>query len=158
MIIRPVALAIIRNNEGHLLVQELNFPGNPTTFYRPIGGTMEPGENSKQTLIRELKEELDQEIEEPNLVAVIENIFGTEEDMGHENVFMYEARFKDAAVYLEEELAGLEGTEPYRAMWKPIDWFVETDEDVKLIPDGLLNYLLNNGDESQQTITHIKTR
>lgn len=101
---------------------------------------------------------MDQDIEEPNLVAVIENIFGTEEDKGHEIVFIYEARFKDAAVYLQEELDGLEGTEQYRAIWKPIDWFVETDEAVTLIPDGLLNYLLKNGHESQQTITHLKTR
>lgn len=154
MKIRSVALAIIRK-EDQILVQEITFPNYPTTFYRPIGGTIELGENSKRTLIRELYEELNQEIEEPNLVAVIENIFGTEEEIGHEIDFIYEARFKDSTLYNREEIEGMEGHESYKAIWKPINYFIETEEDVKLVPDGLLGILTKQGIEKQKMIRHI---
>jgi len=157
MQIRSVALAILRRNRDEILVQKITFPGHSTIYYRPIGGTVELGENSKTTLIRELKEELNQEIEEPSLVAVIENIFGLEE-IGHEIDFIYEAEFKDKRVYHRGEIEGIEGNEQYKAIWKSIHEFIEPEEDIKLVPDGLIEFLADQGSLNQQLITHIKTR
>ena len=158
MKIRTVALAVIKRNEDQILVHEFRFPGHPVTFYRPIGGTVEFGENSKSTLIRELKEELNQDVEDPSLIAVIENIFGTEDDMGHEIDFIYEATFKDHSQYLLEEVPAIEGEERFVARWVPIQFFIDADEDVQLVPDGLLGLLTNQDQENQQGITHVKTR
>ena len=157
MKIRSVALAILRRKSDEILVQKITFPGHSTIYYRPIGGTIELGENSKTTLIRELKEELNQEIEEPCLIAVIENIFGLEE-IGHEIDFIYEAEFKDKSVYQREEIEGIEGNERYKATWKPIHEFIEPEEDIKLVPDGLIDYLARQGSINSKLITHIRTR
>ncbi|WP_397376708.1 NUDIX domain-containing protein [Paenibacillus sp. p3-SID867] len=40
-----------------------------------VGGTVEYGESSKETIIREVREELNAEIQEPKLKFVIENLF-----------------------------------------------------------------------------------
>ncbi|QLG38936.1 MULTISPECIES: NUDIX hydrolase [unclassified Paenibacillus] len=157
MNIRSVSLAILRK-EDRILVQEINFPDISTTFYRPIGGTIEFGENSKKTLIRELKEELDQEIEEPRLISVIENIFGIEDELGHEIDFIYEASFIDKSQYNQEEFVGLEGSIRYKACWKPITYFSTTMDDVKLVPDGLLDLLLEKELENGSMVRHIRTK
>ncbi|WP_046213555.1 NUDIX hydrolase [Paenibacillus wulumuqiensis] len=156
MPIRAVALAIIRRNKDQILVQEIISPDCSTTFYRPIGGTIEVGENSQVTLVREIKEELNQEVEEPNLVAVIENIFKVEE-IGHEIDFIYEAEFKDRTLYNREEFEGIEGKELFKAIWKPINDFVKTEESIKLVPDGLLEFLTRKESKDQRIVTHIKT-
>ncbi|MBD8497261.1 NUDIX hydrolase [Paenibacillus arenosi] len=154
MRIRSVSLGIVRRDEN-ILVQVINFLGISTTFYRPIGGTIEFGENSKQTLIREFREELNQEIEEPRLISVIENIFGTADDMGHEIDFIYEVNMREKSLYELEEIEGVEGSNNYKAQWKPISYF-KTD-DVKLVPDGLLDLLLEENNQYTSTIKHVRT-
>ncbi|WP_211750045.1 NUDIX domain-containing protein [Paenibacillus sp. Marseille-Q4541] len=157
MKIRSVSLAIIKRNDC-ILVEEIQYPGIPTTYYRPIGGTIEFGENSTQTLIRELREELNQEVEEPILISVIENIFGVGKEIGHEIDFIYEVRFKDRSQYDREEIDGKEGAAEYKATWKPIQYFLETREQVKLIPDGLLQLLTKQYGTNTRSIKHIKTK
>lgn len=156
MNIRTVALAIFTCNEDQILVQAFQSPGSSTTFYRPMGGTVEFGENSQYTLMREIREELHQEIELPQLIAVIENIFQVEET-GHEIDFIYEAKFKNTDMYSKIELQGIEGKESYRAVWKSIGDFNEGKEDIKLVPDGLLA-LLTGKNKDAQSIIHIRTR
>lgn len=60
-------------------------------FYRPLGGGVEFGEHSRDALAREIKEELNAEIEDAQLLGVIENIFTHEGRQGHEVVFVYDA-------------------------------------------------------------------
>lgn len=155
MKIRSVALGIIRK-EDHILFEVIRFPGLSTTFYRPIGGTIEFGENSKQTLIREIREELNQEIEELQLISVIENIFGVLDDRGHEIDFIYDVNLKDKTFYDLEEVDGLEGDQAYKAQWKPLHFF-ESNSDVKLVPDGLLDLLLQRDNNHISVIKHVKT-
>ncbi|WP_175406372.1 NUDIX domain-containing protein [Bacillus sp. FJAT-27264] len=154
MKIRSVSLGIIRREED-ILVQVINYPGRSTTFYRPIGGTIEFGEISKQALIREIREELNQEIEEPILISVIENIFGTEDDMGHEVDFIYEVKLKEKTLYDLDEIEGVEGDIKYKAQWKPLNFF-KTDSDVKLVPDGLLDVLLKQDNPNISIIKHVR--
>lgn len=155
MKIRSVSLGIIRKEEN-ILVEVIHFPGVSTTFYRPIGGTIEFGENSKQTLIKEIREELNQEIEDPQLISVIENIFGVLDERGHEIDFIYEVNLKEKTIYGLEEIDGLEGEQAYKAQWKPLDFF-ERESDVKLVPDGLLELLLQRENENISVIKHVKT-
>ncbi|NUU61252.1 NUDIX hydrolase [Paenibacillus agri] len=156
MKIRSVSLGIIRREED-ILVQVINYPGISTTFYRPIGGTIEFGEISKQALIREIREELNQEIEEPKLISVIENIFGTEDDMGHEVDFIYEVKLKEKRLYDLDEIEGIEGDIKYKAQWKPLNFF-KTDSDVRLVPDGLLDVLLKQDNQNISIIKHVRNK
>ncbi|WP_036681183.1 NUDIX hydrolase [Paenibacillus tyrfis] len=155
MKIRTVALCLIRRDD-QILVEEIVDEVLKKRLYRPIGGTVEYGENSKQTVIREVMEEIGAEIEEPKLSFVIENIFEYLEETGHEIDFIYEAVLRDKNLYNQEHISGMEGESKYKAVWKPITGFLN-NRDEKLVPDGLLELLLNQDKESISNIKHRST-
>ncbi|KZE80904.1 hypothetical protein AV654_11180 [Paenibacillus elgii] len=155
MKIRTVSLCLIRRDD-QILVEEIVDEVLKKRLYRPIGGTVEHGENSKQTVIREVMEEIGAEIEEPKLSFVIENIFEYLEETGHEIDFIYEAQLRDRKLYNQEHINGLEGESKYNAVWKPIIGFLNNQHE-KLIPDGLLELLLNQHKENISNIKHTST-
>lgn len=152
--IRTVSLCVIRRGE-ELLLEEFFDEDVGITYYRPIGGTVEYGESSKITVIREVKEEIDADISEPILIGVIENIFNYQDQIGHENDFIYEAELMNRSLYDLEEIDGIEGSKPYKAVWKPLHYF-KGNLTVKLVPDGLLE-LLQDGTDGRY-IKHLSKR
>ncbi len=152
---RASSLCIIRRKEEILLEQFPEEDGVVT--YRPIGGTIEYGEDSKSTVIREVKEEIKQDINDPVLIGIVENIFPFYDQIGHEFDFIYEASFIDKSAYDQEILSGVEGDKQYVAVWKPISEF-ENNHRVKLVPDGLYEMLLNKETRGLKNIKHISTR
>lgn len=155
MTIRTVSLCLIRRGD-QILVEETYDEALKKTFYRPIGGTMEHGENSKQTVVREVKEEINAVIKEPKLLFVIENVFKYLDQIGHEIDFIYEADLVDTDLNEADEVDGIEGETTYKAVWKSITDFVNHQE-AKLVPDGLLELLLNQETEKISHIKHVRT-
>lgn len=152
--IRTVSLCVIRRGEEILLEEFFDKTGN-LTYYRPIGGTVEYGEPSKTTVIREVKEEIDADISEPKLIGIIENIFNYQNQIGHENDFIYEAELMNKSLYDMKEIDGIEGIKPFKAVWKPLNYF-KGNSKVKLVPDGLLEPLQDRADERH--IKHFSTQ
>jgi len=118
--IRPTAICLFLN-QGRFLVSE-QYQADGSRFYRPVGGGIEFGESSKGALRREIREELGVEIVAPRLLGVIENRFTHEGEMGHEIVFVYDARFADARLYDRETLAGYDDAidAQFGAVWLPL--------------------------------------
>jgi 8-oxo-dGTP pyrophosphatase MutT (NUDIX family) len=111
-------------------------------YYRPLGGGVEPGETTRVTLEREIREELGQEITDVHLLGVIENLFVCEGQAGHEIVFVYDARFVDEAVYRKRELVMQEEKETVKASWRKLDSF---DDYHRLVPEDLITLLKKQG-------------
>ena len=61
--------------------------------YAIPGGRIEIGENSEETLKREMQEELGKEIEIKDYMATIENFFEMDGKKYHEFYFLYKAEF-----------------------------------------------------------------
>ena len=101
---RPCAFVFLRSGE-RMLVSEMvdDLHG---TFYRPPGGGIEFGEHSRDTVVRELREELDLAIdrEDLTLLGVVENAFEFRGDAHHEICFIY------GAVVERDVLDSLDGT------------------------------------------------
>lgn len=55
---RPIAIAVIRREDGALLVTSAVEPGTGRTLVRPPGGGIEQGETATDAVARELREEL----------------------------------------------------------------------------------------------------
>ncbi len=111
-------------------------------FYRPLGGGIEFGEHSKETICRELMEELHVEVDRESLkyLGALENIFTFNGARGHEIVLIYDGRLKEFGLYEQTMIVGKEANgEEFRGMWKDLEEFGEGK--AILYPTGLLEML-----------------
>ena len=114
------AMAVIRRpRDGALLVSE-PVSGPDPLFQRPLGGHVEFGEYALDTVRREFREELGQELTDVRLLGVLENIFGWRGGTEHEVVFIFAAAFASAAAYEIEEQRILDNPDR-RVLWRPAD-------------------------------------
>ncbi|HEU5438681.1 MAG TPA: NUDIX domain-containing protein, partial [Ktedonobacterales bacterium] len=81
--VRAIALCVFRDGD-RVLVQEGYDPSKDETFYRALGGTIEFGERSQQTVARELQEEIGAEVQDLEFLATIESVFTFDGLPGHE--------------------------------------------------------------------------
>jgi len=126
-------------NAGRVLVSGGFDPSEGYHFYRPLGGGVEPGETSRDALVREIGEELGLEATDLRPLGVLENIFALEGELGHEIVFVYDGRFTDHSVYGRPRLDDLESKgERDGIAWRSIDFF---DDNRRLVPKGLRELL-----------------
>jgi 8-oxo-dGTP pyrophosphatase MutT (NUDIX family) len=138
--IRPLAICVFRHNNC-ILVAEGYDPVKNQHFYRPLGGGIEFGEYSEQTIQRELKEEIGAEVSELIYLGTVENVYVFNGTPGHEIIQIYDGVLKDPELYGMTEIIGREGDieDSFRAVWKPIDEFGAGKS--ILYPTGLLELL-----------------
>jgi 8-oxo-dGTP pyrophosphatase MutT (NUDIX family) len=138
--IRPLAICVFRHRD-RILVAEGYDPVKQETFYRPLGGGIEFGESSEQTIHRELLEEIGEEVCELQYLGTLENIFIFNGTAGHEIVQVYDGTLNDAGLYEQTVILGREVDidETFRAIWKHVDEFGPGKS--ILYPTGLLDIL-----------------
>ena len=125
-------------HDGRLLAIDDFDPTKQQRFWVPVGGRVEFGETSRQAIIREIREELDAEVLDLELLGVLENLFTFDGDEGHEIVFIYDARFAETAMYGAGSLKGMEGDKQFEAHWIDANTPAHNQP---LYPDGLLNLI-----------------
>lgn len=130
-------------HHGRLLVQE--YHTGDETYYRSLGGSIELGEKSAHTVIREFQEELHTEVEITNYLGCLENIFHLDGEIGHEIIQLYSLRLLDMSLY-EMEILNIpdEQTLSY-AKWISLTAFIQKEK--LLYPDGILKYIQKKKDE-----------
>jgi 8-oxo-dGTP pyrophosphatase MutT (NUDIX family) len=138
--IRPLAICVFRH-EDKILVFEGFDPVKGEIFYRPLGGGIEFGESSEETVHRELREEIGADVKDLVYLGALENIFTFNGEPGHEIVQVYDGELTDSGLY---EQAVITGHEPelnvsFEATWKSLDEFGPGKS--ILYPDGLLDML-----------------
>jgi 8-oxo-dGTP pyrophosphatase MutT (NUDIX family) len=138
--IRPIAICLFRN-KNRILVAEGFDPVKEQTFYRPLGGGIEFGEYSEQTIHRELMEELGVEVCDLKYLGTLENIFVFNGTPGHEIVQVYDGVLKESGLYDQAVIVGQEAeiNVSFQAVWMGLDEFGE--ENAILYPSGLLELL-----------------
>ena len=136
--IRTLAICIFRNGDK-ILVFEGYDPSKNQTFYRPLGGGIEFGERSDETVHREIKEELGEEVTDLKYLVTLENIFIFNGTPGHEIVQVYDGRLVNSGLYEQAEMSGSEADAgQFKVLWKRLDKF---NPQFPLYPDGLLEML-----------------
>ena len=140
--IRPLAICVFRNN-NRILVAEGYDPVKKQTFYRPLGGGIEFGEYSEQTIHRELMEEIGADVGDLKYLGALENIFVFNGTPGHEIVQVYDGALKDPGLYDQAVIVGQEADidKSFRAVWMNLNAFGEGK--AILYPTGLLEMLVS---------------
>ena len=139
--VRPIAICVFRNR-NRILVNQGYDPVKEQYFYRPLGGGIEFGETSMDTVCREIMEELGVQVDPDSLVylGTVENIFTYNGNAGHEIMLIYDGALKQPGLYDQSVIVGKEANgEAIRAEWKTIDEF-RTGKSI-LYPIGLLEML-----------------
>ena len=92
-------------------------------FWSCPGGRVEMGETTPQTLIREIKEELNEDIEVVRLLWVVENFFTYAHKNYHEIAFYYLMQFPKRSHYLAKDrpFFGIEDDNHLEFKWFPVD-------------------------------------
>ncbi|MGH0693392.1 NUDIX hydrolase [Bacillus cereus] len=130
-------------HQDRLLIQEYHTEGE--TYYRPLGGSIELGEKSAHTVIREFTKELHTEIEIINYLGCLENVFHLDGGIGHEIIQLYSLRLLDTSLY-EMKILNIQDEETVAyAKWIPITAFIQKEK--ILYPDGVLKYIQKKKDE-----------
>ena len=130
-------------HDSRLLVQE--YHTGDETYYRPLGGSIELGEKSAHTVIREFKEELHTEVEITNYLGCLENIFHLDGEIAHEIIQLYSLRLLDTSLYKMEKVKIQDEQTVSYAKWIPLTAFIQ--EKKVLYPDGILKYIKKKKDE-----------
>lgn len=145
--IRPLVLGIARR-EGDIFVEKLYDSTADERFYRPVGGAVEFGEMSTETLQREYREELDISVDVNRYLGTIENVFTFQGNRGHEIALVYEISlpggFPAALPVTGEDDDGTRFT----ADWEPVSMF--TEGTALLYPEGLVTLLTSD-------TTHVRS-
>lgn len=135
--IRIKSIFLVERNENEIFVSEIYDPLIKQTYYRPIGGTVEFGEKTIDTLKREIYEETGQTIVNEKLFHISENTFTHNGEKGHEIVFVYTGEFVGNEIYNYEEYWLTESNgEKVRCLWLDKQLFKE--KKIKLIPESLV--------------------
>ncbi|HSL29014.1 MAG TPA: NUDIX domain-containing protein [Anaerolineales bacterium] len=139
--IRPIAICVFRKG-NRILVSEGYNRVKDEYFYRPLGGGIEFGEHSADTICREVLEEVNLQAKRESLkyLGTLENIFQFNGETGHEIVFVYDGILEEPSVYEQRLVPGREANgEEIRAVWKSLDEF--ENQGLILYPTGLLELL-----------------
>ena len=137
--VRPLAICVFRQDD-RIFVAEGYDKVKDQTFYRPLGGRIEFGEYGRDTVVRELGEEIKQAVTVQKYLGTLENIFTYEGKAGHEIVLIYAGEFVDPAMYSAESVQGEDDGEIlFTARWIPLDVFRRGE--APLYPTGLLDLL-----------------
>ena len=131
--IRVIAICLFRRGDAILVTEGFDTVNNQR-YARPLGGGVELGETSEQTIVREIREEIGAEVRDLQLLGVLENLFDLDGRQQHEVVFVYDGRFMDELLYKSTEISMLDGGWKTGAIWRPLAWF---DEQCPLVPAGI---------------------
>ena len=145
--VRPLAICVFRSRE-RILVMEGYDSIKKEYFYRPLGGGIEFGEHSSETICRELMEEIHVEVDPQSLkyLGTVENVFTFNGKPGHEIVLIYDGNLKEPGLYDRAAIIGKEADgEEFRAIWKNISEFGAGKK--TLYPAGLLEMLTKEENE-----------
>lgn len=136
--IRTIAICVFRN--GNRILASAGFDSiKQQSFYRPLGGTIEFGERSDETIRRELMEEIKAEVTDLRYLGVLENFFIYEAEKGHEIVIVYDGKFANRALYDKAAIHGDEFGSPLTAVW--VDLSTLGPNKPPLYPTGLAELL-----------------
>lgn len=111
------AAGIIIHDNNILVHKNIN-----SDHYALVGGRVQIGEDSSQTVKREMKEELGKEVEIKRYIATAENFFNDKGQKYHEILFMYEVEFVDLNDQkIKEPMKNLEGKDYLHYEWLDLD-------------------------------------
>jgi 8-oxo-dGTP pyrophosphatase MutT (NUDIX family) len=136
--------AAVLINQNKVLLHRLE----KDNYWALPGGRMDFQELSKQTIVREMFEEIGAKIIVKNLAFIAEGHFTLENKIFHEIGFIYNCEFaSQQEIYLQSEFDGIEGDKILKYKWFALDELKSHD----IRP----NFLIEQLNKNLSTLRHI---
>ena len=135
--------AIFRYGNKILLHHDLN-----SIHYTLPGGRVKEGETTEETLRREIKEEMGQEVKIIKSVSFMENLFTDNKKKYHEILVTYELEFIDKSMYEKEVIPTIEKDKELEFIWYDIDKL----NDIIFLPNALKDLIVNDSNQFKHII------
>lgn len=90
-------------------------------FYRVLGGGLNFGEKAEDGVRREIREELQSELNNLKLLDVVENIFTYDGNQGHQITFLFSGEPARKEIYDKNPIHVVEDTYEFDAEWVQIN-------------------------------------
>lgn len=130
------AAGVMTHNGKVLIHRNVN-----SDHYALIGGRVEIGENSEDTIKREIKEELGKDIKITEYISTIENFFEIKGSKYHEIMFVYGIEFiNEEDKKIDYVMKNIEGKDYLQYEWIELDRI----EEYTLLPKVLKEVLKEN--------------
>ena len=127
---------VIIHNGKILLHRNVN-----SGHYALIGGRVEIGESSTDTIKREIKEELGKDIKITGYISTIENFFEIKGSKYHEMMFVHKIEFtNEEDQKIEYTMKNIEGKEYLQYEWIDLDII----DEYQLLPKAMKDVLKEN--------------
>lgn len=110
---------------------------NPDGYHRLIGGSVELGETHRDAILREVDEELGADLNDLAFLAVVENIFRIDGELGHEIVFLYSGRLDPSPATEDATLTESDGS-VVPVVWRTFD---DAGEPLPLFPAAVVPWI-----------------
>ena len=136
--IRVNALAWLQEDD-YLFVVKMHDNAKGDDYYRPIGGSVEFGETTRDALLREVKEELGTGIKITGKPLILENLFTCDGEQGHEIDYIYPSKFLNP-VFTQHHTHPLVEADGniFEAAWIDLSSFLNGE--LRLVPEALLDW------------------
>ncbi|MCM2290925.1 NUDIX hydrolase [Allorhizobium sp. BGMRC 0089] len=136
--------------EGHVLVQQ----GAGDRYWAFPGGRAEIGESTEETIIREMREELDREVGIDRLLLTVENFFSFDDYRAHELGFYYLLTLKTPLPFHRQEIVHrvIDGPTEVLFRWVPAHADSFAMHDIR--PAFLANYITRLPERVEHLIVH----
>ena len=135
--------AIFRYGNKILLHHELN-----SIHYTLPGGRVKEGETTEETLRREIKEEMGQEVKIIKPISFMENLFTDNKKKYHEILVTYELEFLDKSMYEKEVMPTIEKDKELEFIWYDLDKL----NDIIFVPKALKDLIVNDSNQFKHII------
>ena len=130
------AAGVMIHNDKILVHKNVN-----SDHYALIGGRVEIGENSVDTVKREIKEELGKDIEITGYISTIENFFEMKGSKYHEIMFVHKIEFiNEEDKKIEYAMKNIEGKDYLQYEWIELDRI----DEYPLLPRAVKDVLKEN--------------
>lgn len=130
------AAGVMIHNDKILVHRNVN-----SDHYALIGGRVEIGENSVDTVKREIKEELGKDIEITGYISTIENFFEMKGSKYHEIMFVHKIEFiNEEDKKIEYTMKNIEGKDYLQYEWIELDRI----DEYPLLPRAVKDVLKKN--------------
>jgi len=139
-------------HEGCALLHRTEFD----PFWTLPGGRVEPGEDAAATVVREMQEELGQDVACERLLYVAENFFDYQGMRNHEVGLYFQAHFTPGSVLLAKDQLhfGNEGKQRLEFAWFPLAELHQVDLKPSFLTVALAQPGLPFGNFMQRGVTH----